>query len=81
MSDIDEYDLSVRKSQDKHINTFGLILLTLCKEHDEHIVNGRLDDGKHICFTVNRRGSGCSLIYYLITGIRNFSLIKQFDVK
>lgn len=26
------------------------------------------------------RGSGCSLIDYLTTGIRNFSLIKQFDV-
>ena len=34
--------LPKRKNQDKHVNMYGTILLTLCKENSLVIVNGRL---------------------------------------
>ena len=35
----------LRKSSDLHVNNFGKKLLTLCKQHDLLIVNGRLENG------------------------------------
>ena len=63
---IEEYIVPSRKPQDKHINNVGQKLLSFCKEHNLSIVNGRLDDGKCTCSTVNRSRSGCSLVDYLI---------------
>ena len=45
-----------RKSQpknnfDKFTNNFGKQLLTLCKQHDVQIVNGRLDNGDFTCLS------------------------------
>ena len=81
MPGIEEYIVPNRKSQDKQINNVGLKLLSFCKEHDLSIVNGRLDDGKSTCFTVNRRSSGCSLIDYLMTNRELFDFIKNFEVR
>ena len=38
--------LPSRKNEDVVVNSYGLKLLTLCKENEVYIVNGRLDEGK-----------------------------------
>lgn len=72
--------LPTRCSNDKIVNTFGTKLLTLCKENDLHIVNGRLENGDFTCFTVNRISTGASVVDYLITNVKNFDLLDYFNV-
>ena len=39
-------DIKPRANNDSHVNSFGHQLLTLCKENNMNIVNGRLSPGK-----------------------------------
>ncbi len=70
-----EYDLPDRHSDDKSVNSFGLRLLSLCKEHDLRLVNGRLEPGRFTCYTHN----GCSVVDYLITSPDNFAQINTMN--
>ncbi|MES9881010.1 MAG: reverse transcriptase domain-containing protein [Sedimenticola sp.] len=71
-----EHDLPNRTSNDKSVNSFGLRLLSMCKEHDLRLVNGRLEPGMFTCYTHN----GCSVVDYLITSPDNFAQIKSMLV-
>lgn len=67
-------NLPIRQSNDKIVNTFGTKLLSLCKENDLHIVNGRLENGDFTCYSMNRLSTGASVVDYLITNIKNFDM-------
>ena len=69
-----------RKSKDVIVNTFGNKLLSLCKDNNLCIVNGRLDEGHFTCYSVKRRIVGASVVDYLITDAVNFDMIDKFDV-
>ena len=69
-----------RKNDDKNVNNFGKKLITLCKQHDVQIVNGRLDSGTCTCFSNRGNVVGASLVDYLITNVEKFSVINEFRV-
>ena len=43
--------IAVRESYDAYVNVFGHKLISLCKEQDMLIVNGRLEPGRFTCIT------------------------------
>ena len=73
-------DVPLRQSCDTVVNSFGHKLLSLCKQHDLLVVNGRLDNGCFSCYKVVRNTAGSSLVDYLITDLLNFQYINEFQV-
>ena len=69
-----------RKSMDKQINIFGNKFLSLCKENNIKIANGRLEEGQLTYHCVNRnRGCG-SVVDYIITKAENFKYISSMKI-
>ena len=60
--------IAVRESYDAYVNVFGHKLISLCKEQDMLIVNGRLEPGRFTCITQ----AGASLFDYFISQTKNF---------
>ena len=73
-------DIPLRQSCDTVVNSFGHKLLSLCKQHNLLVVNGRLDNGCFSCYKVVRNTAGSSLVDYLITDLLNFQYINEFQV-
>ena len=78
--DLDEYIADsphVRTSVDNVHNSHGLKMLDLCKSLSVRIVNSRIGQScNHTFFSRN----GLSIIDYLLTHEKNFSLLKHFSV-
>lgn len=70
-------NITVRKSDDKSVNTFGYKLINLCKESELCIVNGRLEPGR---FTF-QSSQGNSVVDYFITKASNFKFINEIEVE
>ena len=68
--------IAVRESYDAYVNVFGHKLISLCKEQDMLIVNGRLEPGRFTCITQ----AGASLVDYFISQTKNFSKIDNMFV-
>ena len=80
-TDSDLYsNMPSRASNDFTVNNFGNRLLTLCKENDLYIVNGRLESGNYTCYNTIRNFTACSVVDYLITSLNNLSCICSMDV-
>ena len=62
-----------RRSFDLSVNAFGHKLISLCKEHDLKIVNGRLEPGRFTYLS----SCGASLVDYFITQAK---IIQIFQV-
>ena len=73
----DPCSITVRKSDDKSVNTFGYKLINLCKESELCIVNGRLEPGR---FTF-QSGQGNCVLDYFIAKASNFKFIKNIEVE
>ena len=73
-------DIPLRTSHDHVCNSFGNKLLSLCKENDLCIVNGRLEEGKYTCHNMNRNRIGSSVVDYIITNFNNFPCISNMQV-
>ena len=69
-----------RKSNDKQCNMFGNKLLSLCKENNIKIVNGRLEEGKFTYHCLNRNRACGSVVDYIITNAINFNCISSVKV-
>ena len=65
-----------RQSCDSVINAFGHKLISLCKEHDLKILNGRLEPGR---FTFMSHG-GWSVVDYFISQTSNYSKILKLNI-
>lgn len=78
LPDTDIVPIVDRKSKDDTVNAFGNKLLSLCKDNDILIVNGRFDDVDYTCYTVNRQNVGASVVDYLLTKYQNFEMISDF---
>ena len=65
-----------RRSFDLSVNAFGHKLISLCKEHDLKIVNGRLEPGRFTYLS----SCGASLVDYFITQTKNYSNISSLNV-
>lgn len=72
--------LPARKNCDKGSNNFGSKLLTLCKENELVIVNGRLEPGNCTYHGIHRNKTVQSTVDYLITGIDSFNTILSMSV-
>ena len=73
-------DIPLRTSHDHVCNSFGNKLLSLCKENDLCIVNGRLEEGKFTCHNLNRNRLGSSVVDYLISNFNNFPCMSKMQV-
>ena len=73
----DPCSITVRKSDDKSVNTFGYKLINLCKETELYIVNGRLEPGR-FTFQSSQRNS---VIDYFISKASNFKVINKIEVE
>ena len=73
-------NLIERKSVDKNVNVFGNKLLTLCKEQNLSIVNGRLEEGKFTYHCINRNRVFGSVVDYLITNAKKFENIFNMTI-
>lgn len=62
MPEAEYFVYNLQKSLHKHVNNFDLRLLSLCKEHDLQIVNGRKDDNLITCYSLIRERTGASLV-------------------
>ena len=69
-----------RKSMDTQSNIFGNKLLSLCKENDIKIVNGRLEEGKLTYHCINRNRACGSVVDYIITKAENFKNISSMNI-
>lgn len=76
----DNFDIPVRKSDDKIVNAYGHRLLSLCKENSLHITNGRLEPGRCTYHCVGRGHQGSSVVDYLITNFKHFNQIVDMSV-
>ena len=65
-----------RHSFDQAVNGFGHKLISLCKEHDMKIVNGRLEPGRFTYMS----SCGSSVVDYIITQTCNYSNIMSLNV-
>ena len=74
--DLYNVDIPPRANNDTHVNSFGHKLLSLCKENDLHIVNGRLTPGLYTYNGIYRNRSVSSTVDYLITNHKNFSSLN-----
>ena len=74
----DEYSFTIepRVSSDECVNIFGRKLISLCKQHDMVIMNGRIEPGRFTCVTQ----SGPSVVDYFITQMKNFQQINDMYV-
>ena len=76
---INDSAMSTRKSEDKHVNTFGRKLLELCRASGLRICNGRVNgdsNGKYTFY--NHLGS--SVIDYVIVDSNHFDIIDNMHV-
>ena len=78
LPDEDEHSYTVgpRASSDERVNIFGRKLISLCKEHDMVIMNGRLEQGRFTCFTQ----SGASVVDYFIAQTKNVQQVYDMYV-
>ncbi|XP_053372762.1 uncharacterized protein LOC128546354 [Mercenaria mercenaria] len=77
---LDDSHLTLRRSRDTSVNSFGLNLLEYCKANAIRIVNGRIHDdinGEYTYISHN----GCSVIDYLICSDDVFQLIANFKIE
>ena len=65
-----------RQSCDSVVNAFGHKLISLCKEHDLKILNGRLESGR---FTLMFHG-GSSVVDYFISQTSNYSKSLKLNI-
>ena len=72
--------LPVRKNHDSHVNNYGLKLLTLCKENDLCIVNGRKECGKCTFNATYRNRPVSSLVDYVIVNKECYNYIANMCV-
>lgn len=73
-------NLLVRENHDKHVNPFGVKLLTLCKQNNMCITNGRISPGHCTFHSVKRNKPIQSTVDYLITKCDNFKYISNMCV-
>ena len=64
--DLPPCSLPARKNHDKLCNNFGLQLLTLCKENNLCILNGRIESGHFTYHGVHRNKPVTSTVDYVI---------------
>ena len=69
-----------RKSMDKQSNIFGKKLLSLCKENNIKIVNGRLEEGKLTYHCLNRNRACGSVVDYIITKAEHFKFLSSMKI-
>lgn len=72
--------LPVRKNRDPQSNNFGTKLLSLCKENNLAIVNGRLEQGQCTYHGVYRNRPVQSTVDYLIADVNDFNSISNMTV-
>ena len=75
-SDEQSTSISIRQSFDSIVNAFGHTLISLCKENDLEILNGRLEPGR---FTFMSH-TGSSVVDYFITQTSNYSKILNISI-
>ena len=82
MPEDDLYGINIppRANSDTHVNAFGNKLLTLCKENNVQIVNGRLMSGNCTYHGLYRNRHVQSTIDYLITNINNFKPLTNVHI-
>ena len=73
-------DLPIRQSYDIRSNNYGNKLLTMCKECDLCIVNGRIEPGYFTCYNFTRSLNGASVVDYVLSSLDVFSLFKSMKV-
>ena len=73
-------NLPLRKSADTHSNSFGNKLLSLCKECNTCIVNGRIEPGNFTCYKITRNSFGASVVDYVISNYNLFSTFQSMSV-
>ena len=69
-----------RKTNDNVVNPFGRKLLSLCKDNDMHILNGRLENGEYTYLGKHRNKICSSIIDYVITNYNNIKYIEKFEI-
>ena len=74
------FEYPIRKHQDKHINSFGHKLLSLCKENNIIIANGRIEQGNYTFNSLHRNKPIASTVDYLVTNSSNFHSISDMCV-
>ena len=72
--------LPSRTNDDKLCNPFGLKLLTVCKENNLSILNGRLEKGHFTYHGLNRNKPVASTVDYLICNSDNYESVDNFCV-
>ena len=72
--------LPVRRNCDSHVNPFGTKLLTLCKENDLCILNGRLEEGFCTYYALFSKRPVSSMVDYLITGCDSYNSINEMKI-
>lgn len=70
------FEIKNRSSFDSVVNVFGHKLISLCKEQNMKIVNGRLEPGRFTFIA----SSGVSVVDYFITQAKNFTKICDMQV-
>ena len=73
-------DIQPRANNDSHVNSFGHQLLTLCKENNVNIVNGRLTPGNCTYHGHYRNRSISSTVDYLITHYNKFGSLCNVHI-
>jgi len=72
--------LPARKNHDKLCNNFGLQLLSLCKENNPCIVNGRLENGQFTYHSVHGNKHVASTVDYVICNTDNYESVENLCV-
>ena len=78
--DLYNVDIPTRANNDTLVNSFGHKLLSLCKENNVHIFNGRLTPGLCTFHGRYKNRSVSSTVDYLITNFKNFSYLNNVHV-
>lgn len=71
---------AVRSSLDNHVNNYGIKLLSLCKENNVFIMNGRLEPGKLTSYNLIQRRTAASIVDYCITDLNVFNMLQNMCV-
>ena len=78
--DVIPIDPPLRYNMDKTVNSFDMKLLSLCKECNIHIANGRCESGNCTFHSIYRNKPTCSTVDYVITNCNNISYIIDMCV-